>query len=69
LLASTRTPYSHPTSSEFLFRRFALAASVSEGAAAVSDDIFKFQNAILSLDRSLQDLEAKTKGGKQGRPS
>jgi hypothetical protein len=67
LLASTRTPYSHPTSSEFLFRRFALAASVSEGVVAVSDDILKFQKAILSLDRSPQDLEAKTRGGQVSR--
>jgi hypothetical protein len=36
-------------------------------AVAVSDDILKFQKAILSLDRSPQVLEAKTRGGQVSR--
>jgi hypothetical protein len=56
LLASTRTPYSHPTSSEFLFRRFALAASVSEGAAADYDDILSLVSKSTNMKASRVEL-------------
>jgi len=50
LLASTRTPYFHPTSSEFLLRTFAPSVTVAGSASVVDIRNSEFKQSAIHLD-------------------